>query len=218
METSVRGVLNRITMTRSERRLSGLALVSSLKSEYEELVEQVTKNPQILNKKDGPRKRTLLHRCAENNRPKFVEFLIQQGASQSEDVHGNTPLHYACINGGRWVAEILAKEGADLEAKNFEGERPLNLAAGCGNEEIVNFLICSGAGPFSKGYAGNSVLHSAADAGHQNILKILVEKHGLNIHAVNDKEETALHLAAGCPQGLKCVEYLLAEGSNINAM
>ena len=122
------------------------------------------------------------------------------------------------MNGGRWVAEILAKEGADLEAKNFEGERPLNLAAGCGNEEIVNFLIFSGANPFSKGYAGNSVLHSAADGGHKNILKVLLDKHGLNVNAVNDKEETALHLAAGNPQGLKCVEYLLTEGANINAI
>ena len=123
MDVSAKNLLKRITVSRSERRLSGLAFTSSLRSEFEDLVDVVSSNPEIVNKKYGQRQGTLLHRCAENNRPKFVEFLIQQGAKQTFDVHGNFPLHYACINGGETVVDILVREGADLEAKNFEGER-----------------------------------------------------------------------------------------------
>ena len=218
MEQSAKTILKRITVSRSERRLSGLAFSSSLQSEFDELVEVVSSNPTIVNKKYGPRQGTLLHRCAENNRPKFVEFLIQQGAVQTFDVHGNYPLHYAAINGGRWVAEILVSEGADIEVKNFEDETPLNLAASCGNLDLVNFLIDSGAKTFSRGYAGNSPLHSAAEGGQLHVLQELVEQHGFNVDMLNNKEETALHHASSNPNGLKCAEYLLEEGANIRAM
>ena len=217
MDISAKNLLTRITVSKSERRLSGLAFASSLKNDFDDLVELVNSKPEILNKKAGQRQGTILHRTAENNRPRFVEFLIKKGAKQTFDVYGNYPLHYACISGDKLVVEVLVREGADLDAINFEGERPINLAAGCGNLDVVLFLINAGAKAFGCGFCGNSALHSAAEGGHLSVVTELVEL-GHNVNMVNDKEETALHFAAGNGEGLKCVEFLLEEGANVKAM
>ena len=211
-------ILKRITVSRSERRMSGLAFSSNLQQEFDELRKIVSNNLGIINKKTGPCQGTLLHRCTENNRPHFVQFLIQQGAAQTCDMSGNYPLHYACIKGGREVAEILVTEGADIEKKNIKGETPLNMAAGHGNLDIVDFLIDFGANPFSVGIAGNSALHAAAEGGQLHVLKSLVEQRGLDVNMTNDRKETPLHLASSYPCGMKCVDYLLKQGANIQAM
>ena len=85
-------------------------------------------------------------------------------------------------------------------------------------QTLILFLIDSGAKVFSRGYCGNSSLHSAAEAGHLNVLKELVEQYGFNVNMPNDKEETALHLAAGNAEGFKCVKFLLEEGADVKAM
>ena len=51
MDVSAKNLLKRITVSRSERRLSGLAFASSLRSEFDDLIELVSKNPDVVNKK-----------------------------------------------------------------------------------------------------------------------------------------------------------------------
>ena len=79
------------------------------------LVELYEADPDIVFKTYGGRQETLLHRAALHRRIEMVQFLLEHGASQLEDVEGNTPLHCAALGGDAEVARALIAAGADLE-------------------------------------------------------------------------------------------------------
>ena len=106
-------------------------------------------DPEIVFRTYGGRQETLLHRAALHRRREMVQFLLEHGASQQEDVEGNTPLHCAALGGDTEVARALIKAGADLEAVNHELDRPLHLAASVGNLEARLYVLtnaCGGTG------------------------------------------------------------------------
>ena len=105
------------------------------------LVEQYEAEPEIVLQTYGGRQETLLHRAALHRRIEMVEFLLEQGCPQQEDLEGNSPLHCAALGGDADVARALIRAGADLEAANHELDRPLHLAASVGNLEVVEVIL-----------------------------------------------------------------------------
>ena len=105
---SKRALLYKITYSKSQKVINGLDCMKG--EDYQALVDLVKETPEIVNIRGGQRKGTLLHRCARNNRPRMVKFLLDNGAEQKLDIHCNYPLHYACIR------EVIKK----LEFKNIQ--------------------------------------------------------------------------------------------------
>ena len=207
--------LRKISMSKSRRILNGLECLK--REDIDRLVEMVKEDPDIVNARGGPRNGTLLHRCARNNRPKMVQFLLENGAEQKLDVHGNYPLHYASISGNKDIARSLLTKKFDLlEARNFEGEKPVHLAASCGNLEMLLYLLDQGS-KGGDGYNGNTILHSAAEKCQLHVLEKLVDL-GYDVNAVNTQGETPIHLAAGHRSGRQCVLFLLRSGADISVM
>lgn len=61
---------------------------------------------------------------------------------------------------------------------------------------------------------GNTPLHIAASVGNEKVLELLLEK-GIDLHALNEREETAFEVAAMHNQ-LECVKRLLRRGANLD--
>ena len=85
-------------------------------------------------------KRTTLHlACAEGNL-KVVELLIAEGANvHAIDRYGNNGLHYAVVNNHSLIADLLARNGAELSYK-----KPADAicgAAGRGNMDRIRVLV-----------------------------------------------------------------------------
>lgn len=92
---------------------------------------------------------------------------------------GNTPLDAAALNGNAKAAEVLIKNGADVNAINAEGNTPLHAAAKHSQspaewqahtkaksaEETAKVLIKAGAKVDVKNNDGNT----AADLAHQDV-------------------------------------------------
>ena len=206
--------LKRLTLSKTQRILNGSECMK--KGDVKKLKEIVNDNPEIVNARGGIQKSTLLHRCAKNNFPRLVKFLLEKGAEQKLDIHGNYPLHYACITGATDIVQSLLGSKVSIEARNFEGEKPANLAARCGNMEVLLYLLEQGA-TGEEGYHNNTVLHSAAEKGHLHIIQKLVEKGGFDINEENDLGETPLHIAAGYARGgLDTIKFLLNSGADIS--
>jgi ankyrin repeat protein len=58
----------------------------------------------------------------------------------SKDDYGDTPLHWAALNGHKDVAEFLLVTKADVDAKDDRGHTPLDWAVLGRHEEIAELL------------------------------------------------------------------------------
>ena len=173
--------------------------------------------PEIVLQTYGGRQETLLHRAALHRRIEMVEFLLEQGCPQQEDLEGNSPLHCAALGGDAEVARALIRAGADLEAANHELDRPLHLAASVGNLEVVEVILEEGGQLYSRGSQENTALHQAAQAAQVEVMEELVRR-GLRLDDVNMSGEHPIHLAAGVHgphHTIRHVEFLLEAGANI---
>jgi hemoglobin len=107
----------------------------------------------------------LLYRAANSDVPgsekegkDVVELLIQHGSAvnRQSGPGKSTPLHMAARRGHVFLADILLKAGADMEAKDSKGETPLRRAVNCQREQMVLFLLSRGANPFSRDKNGRT--------------------------------------------------------------
>jgi ankyrin repeat protein len=60
---------------------------------------------------------------------------------------GNTPLHWACLNGHAAVVGVLLGAGASVSALNAASHTPYDEAAQAGSEEVLAALSAAGGGP-----------------------------------------------------------------------
>lgn len=77
--------------------------------------------------------------------------LIQQGANvNSTDLVGNTPLHFAAMEGHLRLVEVFLSINAQVNAVTTFGNIPLHYAAGGGHKEVVTLLLGKGANKEAK--------------------------------------------------------------------
>ena len=71
-----------------------------------------------------------------------MESLIKNGVSLNfkHGVLNYTPLHYAARERQDKVAELLIKNGADIEARSIEGRTPLSIAVLNGNLKSIGYF------------------------------------------------------------------------------
>ncbi|TAL27719.1 MAG: hypothetical protein EPN97_16625 [Alphaproteobacteria bacterium] len=135
--------------------------------------------------------------CADN--VAVMEDLIAQGQGVNVLVDGMTPLTRAVEKGQKRAAELLLREGAEIEGRSWEGRTALSYAARGemdeGNLELAKRLLQKGANPHSTDDAGNSVLMHAALAGSTEVIGLLLGK-GVDINHARKSGDTALHHAA----------------------
>ncbi|WP_353275377.1 ankyrin repeat domain-containing protein [Wolbachia endosymbiont (group A) of Pipizella viduata] len=75
--------------------------------------------------------------------------MVEEGKAQvnATDNSGNTPLHWAALNGEKDVVKALLGEGANVDAKDNRGWNPLHLAAENYHLEVMGILLSNGASP-----------------------------------------------------------------------
>ena len=73
---------------------------------------------------------TPLHKAATITDEGLLELLISnfKNAISKQDIHGNTPLHYAAWYRNKNFIDILVQNGASTKIQNKDGNTPLHLA------------------------------------------------------------------------------------------
>jgi len=111
-----------------------------------------------------------------------LQELIDAGAVNAEDKHGNTALRGAAGRGSVAEVRALLDAGADLEAKDDNGNTALMYAVGDEGRGIgrdyagvARLLIEAGADLEAKDSAGDTALMVAAREGHAGVARLLIE-------------------------------------------
>jgi len=122
-----------------------------------------------------------------------AEILVAHGAdvNSRDGLNDETPLHRASEGTNASIVEFLLTSGANVNAKTGENETALHMASLSGNKSIVGILVSNGACLKARDICGCTPLHNAKNA---EIVELLC-KHGADINARNDANETLLQKA-----------------------
>jgi len=107
----------------------------------------------------------------------ICRFLIEAGADMcAVDNEGDTPLHYAVMNGCESIPgiKVLLAHGVDLNPTHGEKKATvLHLAVRDKNIAMVDFLLRNGANISSRDVGGMTVLDIAKEIGHEAMVFFL---------------------------------------------
>lgn len=158
-----------------------------------------------------------LHCCAEGNSEEAIQCakLLLNADDSSKNLpckstrhfiqKNSTPLHLAAAEKCWNMLKLLLERGCDLNIVDSEGRTPFHVAVIAGNcrntVKCVELILtkCTIEQANLKTIERNeTVLHLAAEFGHHLVLKSLLESEKIDIWALNNDKQTALHSAALC--------------------
>ena len=129
---------------------------------------------------------TVLHLASELSNQEVVEFLLKLNeiSVNATDKRNQTPLIYACLNGGRLDnIKMLIQNGADIQASSSNGSTVLHFASRNSNQEVVEFLLKLN--EISVNATDNSnqtpLMYACCDGGRLDNIKMLI-RNGADIH------------------------------------
>ena len=166
---------------------------------------------------------TALHVAVGQGNQSIVQLLVEHGADldAKSELNGARALHMAADFDEIAIIGRLLDNGADIEARDGELRTPLHRAAEAGLNGVVELLIDRGADINDReGNFGATPVQQAADNGHLETVELLLDR-GAEISTVDKRGFSALSVAA-MPQSFgnvgsgKLIEYLVAEGADIN--
>eukprot|EP00892_Ulva_mutabilis_P007741 jgi/Ulvmu1/5339/UM022_0133.1 len=144
-----------------------------------------------------------------------IQLLLGAGADASAvNSTERSALHYAASKGHVRVAQILIEAGASVNATDTVGATPLHRACSNSCAPMIEMLLKAGAHVAAVDKAGNTPLHVAVtvatDRASAEAAFALV-RHGADLYASNNDEETPIKLAG---ENAAALEAVAAEGSD----
>lgn len=133
--------------------------------------------------------------------PEAIKQLLQKGADRlTVDFDHRLPLHGACRNGNKELAELLldapeTSKSAQIRARDCRNSTPLHEASHSGNSDLVDMLLSNDADPTVVDEANLSPLHLACESGNLHIVQYLLKKTATNVNQEDFKRRTPLHVA-----------------------
>lgn len=145
----------------------------------------------------------------------IVAKLLNYGADANTGSQKGTPLQVVLRNGNIKIAELLARNKADVNITDSIGESLLHKAASRGQVGFAGVIIDNGANVNARDKYRETPLHEAAAKGRLAMVKLLLSKNA-DLYAKTEKKWTALHEAArfGHPE---TAAYLISRGLSRNA-
>jgi ankyrin repeat protein len=131
-------------------------------------------------------------------------------------ITGEKPIHDAAFEGNlKKVEEIINKDPAQVNIRDYSDTTPLYFASMAGHTEIVKFLLAHGANIELANNLGERPLAKAAKFKNYDTVKILLE-HGAEVNCKDVLGGTPLHEAT-LQSGKEMVDLLISYGADVSA-
>ncbi|MDP7005856.1 MAG: ankyrin repeat domain-containing protein [Phycisphaerales bacterium] len=164
--------------------------------------------------------RTPLMYAARAKNPEVIQVLLDAGADiQARSKLGNTPLSWASGFGPSVGVQLLVDAGADANTVDTVlGYTPLVWASGFGDPNSIPILIEAGADIEVNDIAeGRTPLMHSVRTGKLECVKFLISA-GANVNAIDNDQETALHVGALSNNvTIDKIKLLIDSGADVNA-
>ena len=163
---------------------------------------------------------TPLHLAARAGNRDAIQVLLDAGVDCDwPNGDSATPLLLAAEKGHFDIMAMLCEAGAMPTVCDESDSTPLHKAAMNGHLEAVNLLIEKEGDVLANDYRSQVPLHLAAQNGKAEIVERLLnqKKRSAQVKAINEEEETALHLASR-NKHKKVLSILLDAGAELNAV
>jgi ankyrin repeat protein len=123
-------------------------------------------------------RRNDIHACAAAGNLSAVRALLDAAPERVDqrDSNGETPLHHAVRRGQYEVMRMLAKRGADVNARSEGDVAPIHVAAIAGHAQAVDWMLERGVAIECPDEAGATPLHYAAHGGQEEVITLLLER------------------------------------------
>jgi serine/threonine protein kinase/ankyrin repeat protein len=165
-----------------------------------------------------------LHLAAIAGHTDVVRWLASRKRAPSLDVRdavGFTPLCCAAANGCVETCLALLDLGADCGVCNAGKSTPLHYAARVATwsqplRSLLERLTASPTALSARDASGATPLHMACFKSGPDVCSLLIER-GANVHAVDQRSESALHYAVRANK-FEVVELLLLNGADLRAI
>lgn len=177
--------------------------------------EQNTQNNEEENGYQSALNTPLIVAIRDNNKEEALRLIRENPMLvNTTNRDGDTPLHWAAINGDADITKALIDAGANIHAVDGNGDTPIMHAAKHGSPEVAALLIDKGARFEEKDSDGRTPLILAAIGQRTETMQVLIAK-GADVNAVDNNGQTALiHAAIG--GNATDIDLLIKAGANIN--
>ena len=141
---------------------------------------------------------TAVHFSAQSGNCELVAYFAEIGTDINVKTNdGRNCLHIAGLEGHLNLCKMLIDKHRFYvnEAQKY-GWTPLHCSAQSGNCELVAYFAEMGTDIQVKTNEGRNCLHIAALQGHLNLCKMLIDKHKIDLHLIDNAGYTALHYSA----------------------
>ena len=107
----------------------------------------VQANPSSIQTPDSDGSLPLHTACEFHECPDVIKYLLDNCRASllvAEDFWGNTPLHYACLEGRYDVIEMFLTRypNAPVATRNGNGDLPIQLVLDCDDQESADYASC----------------------------------------------------------------------------
>lgn len=142
------------------------------------------------------REKTALMAAVAGGDPALAEALLSAGADPgATNTTGGSVLMYAAWRGDPQCMALILDRGVDVDEQAQNGWTALMMSSAKGHERATAALLQAGADPTVVDVYGWTPLMRAAYAGREAVVELLLEHPRTEVEAINDRGQTALHLA-----------------------
>ncbi len=135
--------------------------------------------------------------AAAQGHTQIATVLLDAGANvNATNLRGGTSLMYAVVSGNPETVRILLIRGANINQAGSNGWTALMIAAAKGRKEIAQILLDHGSEVNVRDMYGWTPLMRAAYEKRPGVVGILLKHQQVDVNAVDDRGETALHHVA----------------------
>lgn len=159
-------------------------------------IAQLLQTTQNINQQTKKGLTALMATAAQGDHRIARKLLLKNAEPNIVNNRGGSALMYGAALNHLKTIVLLIEYGAKINSRAENGWTALTLAAAKGNDKIVAELLANGANPNIPDVYGWTALMRAIEHDRNNTVSLIIQHRLTQISRINNKGQSALHLAA----------------------